>query len=401
MKQFLLVVAFGIAVAGSIWVWTRPRNQPIDASSVVTVAREIGAKAREVVSDAARPLARQPHQDAYDLVCADIRKNLLSPSTASFSVLGKDEEAVIESLGRDVYRASGFVDSQNFFSAMIRKKWSMSFQVEGGKISKEFFCFFEGDPPIGNDEDAARVAKGFPTVAEEKEEAAKASALQLTKDKQAAEVRRRPELHKAAQEQIARDWKLPSTAKFSTLQVADDQWTICRKILGEPLWVAGGVVDPAGTGTNRLNWTAVCSVRGGDTVIVDFSRLGSRTMGNAALEDYAQVAAGNTSAEIQKQDGSGAAKVAESAEQKATAEKAGVQSWHTPRPPYPAAALAARFQGSGAVRVSTDASGNVASAVITSPINPILDSNTRSFARSNWKGPPNQTRTVPVTYQIR
>jgi hypothetical protein len=31
----------------------------------------------------------------------------------------------------------------------------------------------------------------------------------------------------------------------------------------------------------------------------------------------------------------------------------------------------------------------------------MLDSNTRSFARSNWKGPPNATRTVPVVYQIR
>ena len=81
--------------------------------------------------------------------------------------------------------------------------------------------------------------------------------------------------------------------------------------------------------------------------------------------------------------------------------KVGTQGWKTPRPPYPPAALASRIQGSGSVRITTDASGNVSSAVITAPINAILDANTRSFARSNWKGPPNQTRTVPVVYQIR
>lgn len=81
--------------------------------------------------------------------------------------------------------------------------------------------------------------------------------------------------------------------------------------------------------------------------------------------------------------------------------KVGTQGWKTPRPPYPAAALASRIQGSGAVQISTDGSGNVSSVVITRQINPVLDSNTRSFARSNWKGPPNQTRSVPVIYQIR
>ena len=82
-------------------------------------------------------------------------------------------------------------------------------------------------------------------------------------------------------------------------------------------------------------------------------------------------------------------------------QKVGDQGWRTPRPPYPAAALASRIQGSGSVRISTDASGIVTNVVITAPINPLLDSNTRSFARGNWKGPPNATRTVPVIYQIR
>lgn len=81
--------------------------------------------------------------------------------------------------------------------------------------------------------------------------------------------------------------------------------------------------------------------------------------------------------------------------------KVGTQGWRTPRPPYPATALALRIQGSGSVRISTDASGNVTNVVVTDPINPILDANTRAFARDNWKGPPNASRTVPVIYQIR
>ncbi len=81
--------------------------------------------------------------------------------------------------------------------------------------------------------------------------------------------------------------------------------------------------------------------------------------------------------------------------------KVGDQGWRTPRPPYPPAALAARIQGSGAVSISTDASGKVTRVSISAPIHPLLDANTRSFALANWKGPPNATRTVPVIYQIR
>ena len=82
-------------------------------------------------------------------------------------------------------------------------------------------------------------------------------------------------------------------------------------------------------------------------------------------------------------------------------QKVGDQGWRTPRPPYPPAALASHIQGTGSVRISTDSAGNVIEVTITKPINPVLDANTRTFARANWKGPPNATRTVPVVYQIR
>jgi len=77
-----------------------------------------------------------------------------------------------------------------------------------------------------------------------------------------------------------------------------------------------------------------------------------------------------------------------------------VGTWRLPKPSYPPAALVSRIQGSGEVRVTTDASGNVKEVTVTRPIAPILDANTRSFARANWKGPPNSTRTVPIIYRL-
>ncbi len=77
-----------------------------------------------------------------------------------------------------------------------------------------------------------------------------------------------------------------------------------------------------------------------------------------------------------------------------------VGTWRIPKPNYPGAALVSHVQGSGEVRITTDAAGNVKEVTITRPIAPILDANTRSFARSNWKGPPNSTRNVPVIYRI-
>ena len=81
-------------------------------------------------------------------------------------------------------------------------------------------------------------------------------------------------------------------------------------------------------------------------------------------------------------------------------QKIGNQGWRTPTPPYPPQALASHIQGSGEVRITTDAAGAVRDVTVTRPISPILDSNTRAFARGNWKGPPNATRNVPVVYRI-
>ncbi len=76
--------------------------------------------------------------------------------------------------------------------------------------------------------------------------------------------------------------------------------------------------------------------------------------------------------------------------------------WKTPKPIYPYQARASHVQGSGSVRVSTNASGDVISAVISQSVGSgILDANTVAFARSNWHGPPNSTTTVPITYKLQ
>jgi hypothetical protein len=77
-----------------------------------------------------------------------------------------------------------------------------------------------------------------------------------------------------------------------------------------------------------------------------------------------------------------------------------IGTWRLPKPQYPAAALVSHMTASGSARITTDASGNVTSCEVSGLSAP-FDSNTRSFARANWKGPPNSSRTVPVFYRIQ
>ncbi len=80
----------------------------------------------------------------------------------------------------------------------------------------------------------------------------------------------------------------------------------------------------------------------------------------------------------------------------------GAVGWHKPEPPYPAQARLAHIQGSGTVRVTTDASGRVTSAVIVQSVgSALLDFNMCSFAKENWTGPPNATNTIPFTYRLQ
>ena len=76
-------------------------------------------------------------------------------------------------------------------------------------------------------------------------------------------------------------------------------------------------------------------------------------------------------------------------------------AWRMPKPPYPYAMRAARVQGSGTIRVTTDSAGRVVEAiVIQSTGHSSLDDNTCRYARGNWNGPPNASTIVPITYQL-
>ena len=75
-------------------------------------------------------------------------------------------------------------------------------------------------------------------------------------------------------------------------------------------------------------------------------------------------------------------------------------AWSTPKPSYPYQARRMRVQGSGAVRVTTDASGRVVRAEMAPGIDPWLDLATMSYARVAWMGPPNATKTIPITFAL-
>lgn len=75
--------------------------------------------------------------------------------------------------------------------------------------------------------------------------------------------------------------------------------------------------------------------------------------------------------------------------------------WKTPKPPYPAQAKAMRAQGETSVTFTTDSGGNVTNVTISKSAGAILDNFTRSYVRSNWKGPPNATKTTSFVYQLR
>ena len=245
MKSLFWVLSLLAAIALVAWVWRRPSNRPLDLTGVTAATQKVVAEARKVVSAEMpeKPIAKPEGQDVYDAVCAALHQGMYAPSTTKFSVPGSDKEASVAAMGRNVYSVSGFFDSQNLLGARLRHTWNSYVQMHEGGICKLLYFTedFVGEniQHFGSEEDAIRIANGKLTLAEEKAETVRLN-------EQAEAVQMRIELHKVAQSRIASDWKLPSTAKFSTLQAADDQWTVCWKIPGKSLW--GGVVDVSGKG---------------------------------------------------------------------------------------------------------------------------------------------------------
>ena len=75
--------------------------------------------------------------------------------------------------------------------------------------------------------------------------------------------------------------------------------------------------------------------------------------------------------------------------------------WSMPQPPYPPKARAARVSGTGVCHVVIDATGHVASAVMTqSTGSDILDSFTTAWVKEHWTGPANGTKDTTFTYAL-
>ncbi len=72
-----------------------------------------------------------------------------------------------------------------------------------------------------------------------------------------------------------------------------------------------------------------------------------------------------------------------------------------PPPPYSAAARQKRLTGNGTYKVRTDGSGNVVSVDIVKSAAFELDQMVKGYAPGHWKGPPNSSYVVPVTFVLR
>ena len=81
--------------------------------------------------------------------------------------------------------------------------------------------------------------------------------------------------------------------------------------------------------------------------------------------------------------------------------KVGGQGWRTPAPTYSAVARQKRLTGNGTYRVRTDASGSVTSVEVVQSASFDLDNMVKQGAPGRWKGPPNSTAVVPVTFRLQ
>lgn len=95
--------------------------------------------------------------------------------------------------------------------------------------------------------------------------------------------------------------------------------------------------------------------------------------------------------------------------QQATSQAASVKgaeqamTFQTPRPPYPYQARAIGAQGSGSIKVTFDENGKVVKAEMAKTTGyKVLDQNSLSYARANWKSSGGKSATIirPMNYQV-
>ena len=78
------------------------------------------------------------------------------------------------------------------------------------------------------------------------------------------------------------------------------------------------------------------------------------------------------------------------------------KDWFTPTPPYPESARQKGVTGECVLRVAMNASGAVVSArIVKSSGDKTLDRTIAAYAREHWRGPPEKTANVPVTFRLQ
>lgn len=94
-------------------------------------------------------------EEHYLAAVATVRNNLKAPSTAKFSSFS-DQASGCSNVSGNVWEATGLVDSQNGFGAMLRSPWRLVWNVSTRQI---LFFRLDRKDRIGNYQEAIAAAK--------------------------------------------------------------------------------------------------------------------------------------------------------------------------------------------------------------------------------------------------
>lgn len=225
----------------------------------------------------------------YERATKDISKILIAPATARFAKLGTDEEARVTEIGNGVIIVHGYVDSQNAFSALLRKEWDVYFRPTEGKT--EIVAVRFGDETVGDIKGVVDFAKGMdPVHGFRLKDGIQVTGKELEAQREAflAEKRiaRRVDYHQQAKTALL-NWIQPKgDMKHSQLLPADDAFTVCRE-LGNGVWEARGVFQVSG---KQSPWRVLFQGRNDGSVEAMFMECLPRHWGT---ESAALRAAGN------------------------------------------------------------------------------------------------------------
>jgi hypothetical protein len=259
MKGFLsgvlsvLLIGLAITIVWLVWFNPQPVKIPMD-SGLAEKAKAVDPT--PVKEGQPGPAPKEGDLALYGQVKDYLEQHLKAPRTAVFPDFNTDPNTRVVRHGNNVVEIYGYVDSENSFGAMIRTKWRVAGVDNHGQLDGIFFARVNGES-FGEEEDIGRRAKGLPTLEEERmatklqeEEAAKREEMERLKaDAQgnqaiieAQNKKLRPEVYEHAVGVLRSRLLYPKLGRFSSLQPADDQYSISRRVKSR-LWETRGVVD--------------------------------------------------------------------------------------------------------------------------------------------------------------